>query len=453
MGTSQTVAEKVMNAVNLPIITSVTQTQNLVVTDARLRLPIGALNATPVAHALSATDTIQRLNSPLSDSITPVPVKTEVITAPKLELSGQLFKVAQSIRGQISASDLHQIRFVRVDSSEASSRPISQAQTSLANPSNTGTNTNTTMVTAQSNLNAGSQTAGTATIQSPPVTSANQTAAQRTTNAFPQHQQNKQSAQAHVAIKPSPKATTETLRVLGAPSIETRAESRIPAELTIGLWLKEVDKQIAQSPPHLQAQLKQKAEQLLQHNFAPELKVQPSQQSGSEKSSDKDELPLIAVRNWLDATQARIQNSAINNAMHQWSFPDTTVQHMQLPLIWLGLTSWADLEWWQEKPKRKNSREKSAEEKNRWRMRMFLTLDPLAPMCADIDWSTDMTQVTFWSEDTSTLAHLNQLLPTLSSWTQGLGENSLTTKHGMPKKVSKSTETATTENHLVDIRT
>jgi len=76
----------------------------------------------------------------------------------------------------------------------------------------------------------------------------------------------------------------------------------------------------------------------------------------------------------------------------------------------------------------------------------------MADICADIDWGGAATQLTFWSEDAATLSHLNTLLPKLESWTAGLGERNITTKHGMPKKMNADRQKEK-DNHLVDIHT
>jgi len=236
-------------------------------------------------------------------------------------------------------------------------------------------------------------------------------------------------------------------------TVEINSERPVPLEVKLGQWMTLIDDTIRQSPTQLNAQLRQKASSLLQQNIQQELKIAAEFSPAKAKKSDSDELPLLALRNWLDSSQSRIQNMAIQTASQQWAAPDQPpVQQMQLPLIWLGLTTWADIEWWQEKPKNSDTAKKEAKEKRLWRMKVYLTMKPLSAICADIDWSTDFTNLTFWSEDATTLNHLNSLLPTLESWTEGLGEHTLQTKHGMPKKVNADSQKQK-DNHLVDIRT
>ena len=237
-------------------------------------------------------------------------------------------------------------------------------------------------------------------------------------------------------------------------SQSTTSQSReLPLEMKLGQWLAEIDKHIAQNPTQAQIQLKHRASELLRQLSEGTAKVAANPLLESTKPSvDKEEPALLALRHWLDSAQARIQHAAVQTGAAQWAAPDTPVNQMHLPLIWLGLTSWADIEWWQEKPKKKDSTKKDQEQRRRWRMKIYLSLSPLADMCADIDWSSQGTNITFWSEDTATLKHMTHLMPALHSWTEGLGEKNLNTKHGMPKRRTQS-DTTQTEQHLVDIRT
>jgi hypothetical protein len=262
---------------------------------------------------------------------------------------------------------------------------------------------------------------------------------------------NTASKQVDVGSKP---VTQNTFELPGL-NLKVGQEGRIPSELRLNTWIQEIEKLISESPSHLRAQLRSKAESLLKTPSELVQQIATEQEAlklGTKTSRDLDDLPLLALKNWLEATQARIQNNAVSNAIHQWSTPEQTIQHVQIPLIWLGLTHWVDIEWWQERAKSNESKKPDKESLRKWRMKIYLTMDPLEPICADIDWTTEETHVTFWSEDASTLHHINQLLPSLSAWTEGLGEKTLTTKHGMPAK-SETTNQKTSNNHLVDIRT
>ncbi|ATX77149.1 hypothetical protein [Reinekea forsetii] len=228
-----------------------------------------------------------------------------------------------------------------------------------------------------------------------------------------------------------------------------------PLEIKLGQWLGLMDDTIKAAPDQLNSRLKQQAAALIAQSLqqANKIRAQNPLEASQNANSSKDDSPLLALRNWLEASQARIQNSAILGASAQWSAPDQpTVQQMQLPLIWLGLTSWADIEWWQEQHRNTANADKDARARRRWRMKVYLSLAPMADICADIDWGGDATQLTFWSEDAATLSHLNTLLPKLESWTAGLGERNITTKHGMPKKMNADRQKEK-DNHLVDIHT
>ncbi|TCS41416.1 hypothetical protein [Reinekea marinisedimentorum] len=236
---------------------------------------------------------------------------------------------------------------------------------------------------------------------------------------------------------------------LNAPTTEpARQERAVPLEVTLSQWISKIDQLIKASPQELQQLLKQTAVQAL---------VKEADLPGpaaKAATSPADDAQLLNLRNWLESSQARIQNLAVQTATQHFAAADQPAVHqMQLPLIWLGLTSWADIEWWQEKPKSdKDEKAKKEKQPRHWRMKIYLTMAPLSQVCADIDYSDDHTALTFWSEDTATLAHMNTLLNHLHQWTAGLGERTLQTKHGMPKRVNEDNQTDR-DNHLVDIRT
>jgi len=260
-----------------------------------------------------------------------------------------------------------------------------------------------------------------------------------------------------LAAQQGPAAPISQHSNLSSPATGNSASSsgrqEVPLEIKLGQWLGVLDETIKASPIQLNARLKQQASELLQQSLLQPGKIRAQLDPSQNKTQDKDDSPLLALRNWLEASQARIQNSAIQTASAQWSAPDQpVVQQMQLPLIWLGLTSWADIEWWQEKHLSTGNADKDARARRRWRMKVYLALAPMADICADIDWGTDFTSLTFWSEDAATLSHLNGLLPKLESWTAGLGERNLQTKHGMPKKMNADREKEK-DNHLVDLHT
>lgn len=253
--------------------------------------------------------------------------------------------------------------------------------------------------------------------------------------------------QSHLTLSSAIQTARITPSILNLQPPANIAADSISPPLLLNLWLKEVDKQIARSPAHLTEQLKLQAEQLLQQQSQPLINSKHAKNNARTEQED----PLLSLRSWLETTQARMQQSAVNFAQQQWSGTEPNIQQMQLPLIWLGLTQWVDLEWWQERPRKTATREEKKQARN-WRMKLYLTLDPLAKICADIQWSDEHTQLTFWSKDANTLAHLNQLLPTLNQWTEGLGEKTINTKHGMPEKASAQ-KTNHEQQHLVDIRT
>lgn len=255
---------------------------------------------------------------------------------------------------------------------------------------------------------------------------------------------------------PKPQSTpTPTIEALTSPTPERPlAPSQIqrPLEIVLSQWLQKIDTLISNNPNLAQAQLVQNAKDLLKTQNLPNDAIE---QLLSKTTNEKSEEPLLALRAAIESIQARIQHSLVQTASYQWAVPDQpAIQHAQLPLIWLGLTAWADVEWWKEKPKHKKQGTSKDEKKQqqRWRMKLYLTLPPLSEVCADIDWQSEHSQVTFWSEDRQTLAQMNQHLPTLNSWTADLGERTLQTKHGMPKRSSQA-NTNPESHHLVDIRT
>jgi len=163
---------------------------------------------------------------------------------------------------------------------------------------------------------------------------------------------------------------------------------------------------------------------------------------------------LLQLRNWLEAVQGKTQNNAIQQTLSALTQggdgPNQPVQQLSIPLIWMGPSSWANLEWWQEQAS-DAEQDSGAGGKRLWRFRLFFELEPLAPLCADLVWEPQKTDLTFWSEDRNTLAFLNSHLGTLEQWPEGLGERQLHTRHGMPRK--KSTPEADDFKPLVDVHT
>lgn len=239
-----------------------------------------------------------------------------------------------------------------------------------------------------------------------------------------------------------------------------------PLEIRLAQWLLMIDNRIRQHPASLQQSLAQRAQQLLRSNDLnygldkplpppplPQLHNSAAGNPASQQSATELQ-PLLQLRNWLEAVQGKTQNNAIQQTLSALAQggdgPNQPVQQLSIPLIWMGPSSWANLEWWQEQAS-------DAEEatgaggKRLWRFRLFFELEPLAPLCADLVWEPQQTDLTFWSEDRSTLAFLNSHLGTLEQWTEGLGERQLHTRHGMPRK--KSTPEADDFKPLVDIHT
>ena len=228
----------------------------------------------------------------------------------------------------------------------------------------------------------------------------------------------------------------------------------LPVEARLSSWLSEIRNAIQQSPAATQASIKQQAEQFLQHPqpnpILTNSEVRKAVKRG-ETTTDNTEQSLLQLRAAVETTLARLQHAAIQTAAQQWSTPDQPVFHQHLPLIWLGLTHWADIEWWQEQKRQNQAQEKKAQAANTFKMRIFLTLEPLSEFCAELEKTRHITQLTFWTEDQATLAHLHALMPKLEQWTEGLGERQLQTKHGLPKRKTRS-ESPSNEQHLVDTR-
>ncbi|MFQ3228968.1 hypothetical protein [Reinekea sp.] len=225
-------------------------------------------------------------------------------------------------------------------------------------------------------------------------------------------------------------------------------------EIKLGQWLALIEQVQAKDSSDLAYLLKSKAMNILSGQADSSDKIQSDPRLQSSLSQPDKENALNQLRSWVEATQAKVLHQAVQAASAQWQTPDLPViQQMQLPLIWLGLTSWADIEWWQEKKKKESDDEAEEKSKRRWRMRIYLNVAPLSEFCADIDWHPNDTHLVFWSEDSTTLAHLNTLVPTLKEWTQGLSNESIIqTRHGMPKRASEQ-QLKRTNHHLVDVKT
>lgn len=239
-----------------------------------------------------------------------------------------------------------------------------------------------------------------------------------------------------------------------------------PLEIRLAQWLLMLDNRIRQHPASLQQSLAQRAQQLLRTNDLnygldkplpppPLPQVHNSGAGNPANQQSAAELqPLLQLRNWLEAVQGKTQNNAIQQTLSALTQggdgPNQPVQQLSIPLIWMGPSSWANLEWWQEQAS-DAEQDSGAGGKRLWRFRLFFELEPLAPLCADLVWEPQQTDLTFWSEDRNTLAFLNSHLGTLEQWTEGLGERQLHTRHGMPRK--KSTPEADDFKPLVDVHT
>lgn len=252
-------------------------------------------------------------------------------------------------------------------------------------------------------------------------------------------------------------ATVPVWRELTSPasaSTGARDATPVPMEIRLGQWLAQIESNVRQHPATLQEALAIKARQLLNANDAAR-PVQPGSSTPTPPSavSARAETlePLLQLRGFLEGVQAKMQNNAIQQSLSTLTQPDMPqVQQLSIPLIWLGVAAWANLEWWQEKRQRKDEDEKRSSDRL-WRLRLFLELKPLAPLCADLTWQDHETQVIFWSQDPGTLTMVNQHLDQLTAWTEGLGDRQFTTRHGMPPK--KTTPKADDFQPLVDVRT
>lgn len=248
--------------------------------------------------------------------------------------------------------------------------------------------------------------------------------------------------------------------------VTTETSGRVPLEIRLAQWLLLIDDRIRQHPASLQQSLAQRAQQLLRtsdlhYGLDKPLPPPPLPQlhnSGgphpASRQASQDLQPLLQLRNWLEAVQGKTQNNAIQQTLSALASggdgQTQTVQQLSIPLIWIGPSAWANLEWWQERAEEDDSAGQTGG-KRLWRFRLFFELEPLAPLCADLVWEPQQTDLTFWSEDRSTLAFLNSHLGTLEQWTEGLGERQLHTRHGMPRK--KSTPEPDAFKPLVDIHT
>ncbi|PTY36410.1 hypothetical protein BGP77_03680 [Saccharospirillum sp. MSK14-1] len=249
------------------------------------------------------------------------------------------------------------------------------------------------------------------------------------------------------------------------PSRSTGSDP-LPLEMRLAQWLMMIDNRIRQHPASLQQSLAQRAQQLLRSNdlnYGLDKPLPPpplpsihnnTVSNPANQQSLADLQPLMQLRQWLEAVQGKTQNNAIQQTLSALTQggdgPSQPVQQLSIPLIWMGPSSWANLEWWQEKPS-DTEEEASSGGKRLWRFRLFFELEPLAPLCADLVWEPEQTDLTFWSEDRNTLAFLKSHLSTLEQWTEGLGERQLHTRHGMPRK--KSTPEADDFKPLVDVHT
>lgn len=264
-------------------------------------------------------------------------------------------------------------------------------------------------------------------------------------------------AQGAARTEPASNPTAPLWRDLASPagaSVQSTANNPLPIEIRLGQWLAQIDQSVRHQPATLQEALTLKAQQLLNANDAARPTQQTpytqAQQAGTAPRLEIQE-PLLQLRQFLEGVQAKVQNNAIQQSFSTLTQPDMPqVQQLSIPLIWLGVTAWANLEWWQEKRERKDEHNKRSGDRL-WRFRLFLELKPLAPLCADLSWHNHEAQVIFWSQDPGTLNALNQHLDQLTAWTEGLGERQFTTRHGMPPK--KTTPRSDDFQPLVDVRT
>ncbi|HET8904436.1 MAG TPA: hypothetical protein VFN16_10615, partial [Saccharospirillum sp.] len=226
----------------------------------------------------------------------------------------------------------------------------------------------------------------------------------------------------------------------------------IPVEVRLSQWLAVLDSRIQQHPASLQQALAQQAQRMLNTpapGYAPGVTVQ--NQGGGTPIKQDDLQPLLQLRTLLESLQGKTQNNAVQQALGALANPDAPpVQQLSIPLLWLGPNHWLNMEWWQEKPEAEDTGEDTPG-KRPFRFRLFFELPPLAPLCADLHWTPEHTDVIFWSQDQGTLSIINSHLDTLEQWTQGLGERALQTRHGMPPK--KTTPEPDQFKPLVDVRT
>ncbi len=226
----------------------------------------------------------------------------------------------------------------------------------------------------------------------------------------------------------------------------------MPIEVRLSQWLAVLDSRIQQHPASLQQALAQQAQRLLNTPppaYAPGVTVQ--NQGGGTPIKQDDLQPLLQLRTLLESLQGKTQNNAVQQALGALANPDAPpVQQLSIPLLWLGPNHWLNMEWWQEKPEGEDAGEDTPG-KRPFRFRLFFELPPLAPLCADLHWTPEHTDVIFWSQDQGTLGIINSHLDTLEQWTQGLGERALQTRHGMPPK--KTTPEPDQFKPLVDVRT
>jgi hypothetical protein len=226
----------------------------------------------------------------------------------------------------------------------------------------------------------------------------------------------------------------------------------IPMEIRLTQWLAVLDSRIRQHPASLQQALAQQAQRLLNTpspGYAPGVSIQSP--GGAAPLAQDDLQPLLQLRALLEGLQGKTQNNAIQQALGSLAQPDAPpVQQLSIPMIWLGPNHWLNMEWWQERPDTDDG-EADTSAQRKFRFRLFFELPPLAPLCADLHWSPEHTDVIFWSQDQGTLGIINRHLDTLEQWTQGLGERELLTRHGMPPK--KTTPEPDQFKPLVDVRT
>ncbi|WP_127555520.1 hypothetical protein [Saccharospirillum alexandrii] len=226
----------------------------------------------------------------------------------------------------------------------------------------------------------------------------------------------------------------------------------VPVEIRLSQWLAVLDSRIQQHPASLQQALAQQAQRLLNApptGYAPGVTVK--NQSGGSAIKQDDLQPLLQLRTLLESLQGKTQNNAIQQALGALANPEAPpVQQLSIPMLWLGPNHWLNMEWWHEKPEGEEA-ESDSPGSRPFRFRLFFELAPLAPLCADLHWTPDHTDVTFWSQDQGTLSIINNNLDTLEQWTQGLGERDLHTRHGMPPK--KTTPEPDQFKPLVDVRT